>query len=583
LALPDPARIGTMAAMLPHRWLVSCLVASLSLACGSVEGGDGDGDGDGDGVELSVELDGASAGTVTSDPAGIDCGETCSATFAAGTEVTLTPAAGAASGFAGWAGDCSGLGACAVTLDAARSVTARFEPGFTIAGASQLGIDSREQIFEVATDADGNVIIAGTYDGVTNMGGDFLNSVLNPNGAPTSDIFVAKLDRDGGHIWSISLGSGGDNTDEINGVVVDGDGNVLIAGQYTAEMTIGDDTLPRDASNDTFLAKLAGATGAPIWARGFVGPNVVRTNGLALDSNGDVIVTFFFKQTADFGDGVVTSNGGDDVVIGKYSGANGAHIWSEHFGGTPVAGAPADDQVTAVAVDGDDNVLVFGFFFGTINFGGSNLVQTGSDRDAFLARFDGDGNHDWSRSYGSSGAVFTGAGAVTGGGDFVVGGSFSGTADFGGDPFTNETGDTGLDIFIARFSGADGDHVWSQQFAGPGFKRPVGFGFLSNGDPVVAGFYELDVDFAGIEATNAARRNWWVARLAEASGAPIWLESFGDSQGAGGGVGRALAVGDGDRVHVGGDFNDTVDFGAGSPFTSGAPAVDDGAVVHLDL
>ena len=58
---------------------------------------------------------------------GIDCGPSCSASFDAGTIVTLWAIPLGDSIFEGWLGPCSGGGACAVTMDQARSVTARFD------------------------------------------------------------------------------------------------------------------------------------------------------------------------------------------------------------------------------------------------------------------------------------------------------------------------------------------------------------------------------------------------------------------------------------------------------------------------
>ena len=66
-------------------------------------------------------------GTVTSDPAGIACGTTCTADFTHGIDVTLTAAPDAGYSVSGWSGDCSGTGAiCTVTMDAAKTVTALF-------------------------------------------------------------------------------------------------------------------------------------------------------------------------------------------------------------------------------------------------------------------------------------------------------------------------------------------------------------------------------------------------------------------------------------------------------------------------
>jgi endoglucanase len=75
---------------------------------------------------LTVTKAGAGSGTVTSTPSGINCGGTCSASYATGTSVTLTATAASGSAFAGWSGACSGTAACNVSMTATRAVTATF-------------------------------------------------------------------------------------------------------------------------------------------------------------------------------------------------------------------------------------------------------------------------------------------------------------------------------------------------------------------------------------------------------------------------------------------------------------------------
>ena len=76
---------------------------------------------------LSVSKAGTGSGTVTSNPAGINCGADCSESYTAGTVVTLTASPTGGSTFAGWSGaGCSGTGTCNVTMTAAASVTATF-------------------------------------------------------------------------------------------------------------------------------------------------------------------------------------------------------------------------------------------------------------------------------------------------------------------------------------------------------------------------------------------------------------------------------------------------------------------------
>lgn len=77
---------------------------------------------------LTVSRTGGGGGLVTSAPGGITCGDSCSERFPSGTTVVLTANAFVLSAFAGWSGDCAGAEpTCTVTLDRARSVTARFD------------------------------------------------------------------------------------------------------------------------------------------------------------------------------------------------------------------------------------------------------------------------------------------------------------------------------------------------------------------------------------------------------------------------------------------------------------------------
>jgi hypothetical protein len=89
---------------------------------------------------LSVSVIGSPGGRVTSSPSGIDCGATCAATFAAGTQVTLTASPAAAWGLAGWSGACSGIASsCAVTLGGNESVAAKFTTLFSAAASPSSG------------------------------------------------------------------------------------------------------------------------------------------------------------------------------------------------------------------------------------------------------------------------------------------------------------------------------------------------------------------------------------------------------------------------------------------------------------
>ncbi|HEX3456121.1 MAG TPA: PASTA domain-containing protein, partial [Gaiellaceae bacterium] len=85
---------------------------------------------------LTVTRSGVNGGTgsVTSSPAGLDCGSTCSYAFADGSTVTLTPHPAAHSVFTGWSGACTGKGACTVTLTSSSSVNASFAAACVVPG-----------------------------------------------------------------------------------------------------------------------------------------------------------------------------------------------------------------------------------------------------------------------------------------------------------------------------------------------------------------------------------------------------------------------------------------------------------------
>jgi hypothetical protein len=78
---------------------------------------------------LSVKKIDSGSGTVVSEPLGINCGASCSAKFAQGSEILLKASPSLGSTFAGWGGECSGTGFCVVSVEEADvAVTAAFSP-----------------------------------------------------------------------------------------------------------------------------------------------------------------------------------------------------------------------------------------------------------------------------------------------------------------------------------------------------------------------------------------------------------------------------------------------------------------------
>ena len=104
----------------------SAVTATFTAAvAGGGGGGGGVGGGGATGFKLTVAK--SNSGTVASTPAGIDCGNTCSASYGAGNAVTLTATPPPGLAFLSWSGACNGAAAsCTVTMNADTKVQASF-------------------------------------------------------------------------------------------------------------------------------------------------------------------------------------------------------------------------------------------------------------------------------------------------------------------------------------------------------------------------------------------------------------------------------------------------------------------------
>lgn len=156
-------------------------------------------------------------------------------------------------------------------------------------------------------DTDGNLIIAGASTDALDLGGGDLPGFGGQDG------FVAKLDPDGGHIWSHRFGGSGD--DLFFDVCVDRSGNVVLGGAFleTADFG-GEDPLSSAGSFDGVVLKLD-AQGAHVWSRRIGGDGVDAVLGIGLDPAGKVVAGGHFGGTVDFGTTVLTSAGMQDAFL----------------------------------------------------------------------------------------------------------------------------------------------------------------------------------------------------------------------------------------------------------------------------
>ncbi len=346
----------------------------------------------------------------------------------------------------------------------------------------------------VAMDGSGSVYVTGYFRGTVDFGGGPVSTSL-------TSAFLVKYSSTGLHQWSKKLSTSGSGTDEGTALAADVNGNVVVGGSIYQTSDFGGGPLTSAGAQDVFLAKFS-SSGTHTWSQRFGGASDDVVNKVALDGSGNVVATGYFNGSANFGGGTLSSSGGRDIYVAKYSSA-GAHDWSKRIGGT------LDDVASSVAVDGGANVVITGnFASSSVDFGGGALLNSGG-ADIFLAKYSSAGTHVWSKRFGGSFTANEMGNDVTtdGAGNVLLTGAVVDTIDFGGGPLPS---DGWYDIFLAKFS-ATGGHVWSKR-TGAG----AGKGIAADGNNVIAaGVFSGDtrVNFGGADLLSPGGNDTFLVRL----------------------------------------------------------------------
>jgi hypothetical protein len=347
---------------------------------------------------------------------------------------------------------------------------AKLSPAGELIWVRTLGSQGTDFASAVAVDTAGNIIVLGGFEGRM----EFAGSALRSRGM--SDLFVVSYSHEGKESWARSLG--GPSWELAASLAVDMSGDILVAGAFEHTLAVADRVLESEGDADAFAVRLA-PDGSHIWSIRLGGEGWDEANAIAVDANGNAIVA-----------GALSNKDGSHGFVSKYS-SEGASLWNQRFTGT------ASDRALAVAAAPGGAILVAGTFAGAVDLGGERLDSAGK-HDLFLASYDPDGRHRWSRRFGGSQGDCARAIALDGERFFVVAGSISGEVSVGGN--TLHAGQ--LDMFVARYS-ITGEHVWSQSFpgAGAGTRSLV---TTAEGAIVAAGSFPYSIDFGGESSLKSA-------------------------------------------------------------------------------
>jgi hypothetical protein len=347
--------------------------------------------------------------------------------------------------------------------------------------------EGAQTITAVAVDDADNVVVTGTFDRDTDFGGGTVTS------AGMIDVFVVKLDPDGKHLWSKRFGDAEEQ--EAGGVAVGPDGAVVVAGSFEGTIDLGGGPLASAGADDVFLVKLD-ATGKHLWSKRFGDAEAQHGRALGVDAASDVVLVGDAQGKIDLGGGPLQSRDATSLFLARFD-ARGKLVSSKLFHADPRSLV----KPRAVAVERGGGAVIVGSMRGATDLGGGLLRSEGArELDAFVARFDANGGHAWSRRFGDGADQEALAVALDGHGGAVMTGRFEGTIDFGGGPLSS-AGST--DVFVARLD-ASGAHRASARFGDPSAQQATGIAVDAAGRVAITGDLRGYVPFGANVLTGPA-------------------------------------------------------------------------------
>jgi trimeric autotransporter adhesin len=244
-------------------------------------------------------------------------------------------------------------------------------------------------------------------------------------GAGGNDTYVAKYNvANGALLWKKRIG--GTGGDSVGALAVGSDGSVSVAGIFDGSTTAANDGIvfTGAGSQDGYVVKLNGSTGAEVWKKRIGGTNYDDVRALAVASDGSVSVAGSFNgSTTTANDGIAfTGAGGQDGYVVKLNGITGAEVWKKRIGGT------VGDSVDALAVTSDGSVSVAGSFNGSTTAANDGIAFTGgSALEGYVVKLDSNtGAEVWKKRIGGTSADAVSTLAVASDGSVSVAGYISG-------------------------------------------------------------------------------------------------------------------------------------------------------------
>lgn len=372
------------------------------------------------------------------------------------------------------------------------------------------------------------------------------------------------LAQDAQFVWAKSFGAA--NYDLGQSVVTDVAGNVFTFGYFMGTVDFdpgsGLANLTSSGYQDVFISKLD-ASGNFVWAKKMGGTSYDIGQSIALDADGNIYTTGYFRGTADYDPGPqvynLISKGTNDVFISKLDTA-GNFIWAKSIGGT------ASDEGYSIFPDAFGNVYVTGAFNGSVDFdpeAGSFVLSSSGLHDIFILKLDASGNFIWAKKLGGGGDNLPTSLKIDAAGDIYTTGYFNASCDFDPGPLEFNLISSGLtDIFISKLDTA-GNFIWAKRIGGTTEDAGYSLGFDAAGNVFVTGSFSGTVDFdpgdGVVDLASGGSLDIFILKL-DAAGNFAWAKNMG---GAGGDKSFSIVLDNLGNIYTTGWFSGTADFDPG--------------------
>jgi hypothetical protein len=277
-------------------------------------------------------------------------------------------------------------------------------------GLGNIGQETQERAWDIATDNLGNSYVVGGFHGTMNFNplGTAMNYSLPDT---TAGIFIAKYNTNGIAQWVVILDvKGNDVFAETYGTCdIDAFGNLYVAGNFRGINVdfnpLGSSTtLSSEGQNDIFITKYNVSNGNLVWAKkiGSVAQDLVSPGALRCDNNGNPYFTgrLTGTNTVNF-----DPNGGTTNVV-----SSALYLTSYDVNGNlrfaKGMNSGTRDGGHRVEFDNSNNVYIAGWMNGTATFGTISRTANSPTADNFLAKYTNDlSTCLWALNFGGTGAT----------------------------------------------------------------------------------------------------------------------------------------------------------------------------------